>query len=109
MTSILKTAAIKCFETCLAASGGGVDVVNGSHETKGIRKVNSEVSFTREMDVPVSGHVRVLIDEIGDVQEDGEITVDGKRVFISSTDPDVAGAIMRIDYTESRSVPEEFE
>ena len=108
MASILKTAALQCFATCLAASGGGVDVVNGEHTTKGIRKVNSEVNFSREMDVPVSGYVRVLIDEIGDVQEDGEITIDGKRVFISGIDPDVAGAIMRIDYTESRPVPQEF-
>jgi hypothetical protein len=106
--SLLKNAAVSTFPIWLSAVGGGVDVVNGSNTTKGIRDVNSEVDFGREMDVPVAGHVRVLADSIGDVQEDGEITVDGKRVFISGIKTDTAGAIMRIDYTESRSVPQEF-
>jgi hypothetical protein len=108
MAGILHDAAVEAFPDWLDAVGGGVDVVNGDATTKGIRKVDSNVELGREMQAPVSGHVRILTGSIGTLSEDGEITVDGKRVFITGIDTDVAGAITRIDYTESRPVPEEY-
>jgi hypothetical protein len=108
MSGILYQAAIAAFPAWLSAVGGGVEVVNGGLTTKGIRKVDNNVELGREMQAPVSGHVRILTGSIGELAEDGEITVDGKRVYITGIDTDVAGAITRIDYTESRAVPEEY-
>ena len=109
MPGILYNAAVAAFPGWLSAVGGGVDVANGAATTKGIRKVGSNVELSREMQAQVSGQVRILAGSIGTLAEDGEITVDGKRVFIRAIDPDCAGAITRIDYPESREVPEEFE
>ena len=58
--------------------------------------------------VPTAGFVRVLADEIGTVEEDGELSVAGVRVFVSGVHTDSAGAITHISYTKTRPVSGEL-
>jgi len=94
--------------TWLPSVGGGVAVVNGSNTTQGIVKYDSAITMGSELDVVMSGTVRVIADNIGTVDEDGVITVDGKRVFVTGVQLDAAGAITVITFTESRPIPEEM-
>jgi len=109
MSNIIKTAATAAFNNCwLPAVGGGVAVVNGDNSTQGIIDGESSVDQGIVFNVAAAMSVRVLADEIGTVEEDGELSVDGSRVFVSGVKTDAAGAITRISYTETRPVPSEL-
>ena len=105
MPNMMKTAIVAAFTNVwLPAIGGGVAVVSGTHTTQGIPDSSSEVTQGQSFGAAVIGKVRVLTDSIGTVEEDGEISVNGKRVYVDKVHPDGAGAVTTIDYRESRRI-----
>lgn len=109
MSGDLKAVTVDAWPTWLEAIGGGVDVsFNGATAVKGIRVYGSAVTLGREHNAPQAGSVRLLTDEIGTLTEDGSLTVDGTRVFITAIRPDAAGAVTVIEYTASQPVPPEL-
>ena len=107
MSNLFKTAIEAAFTaTWLTSVDGGVAVVNGDNTAQGIVSYDTANQIGAQLSSDVTGNVAVLIDDIGDVEIDSQVTVDGTRVFVTNTTEDAAGAILRISFRESRPVPE---
>jgi hypothetical protein len=104
MSNIFKTAIEGTFATWLASVGGGVDVVNGSESAKGIVKYDTAVDMGESLTRVRTGRVHVLTDDIGVIDVDGTVKVDGKRVFVTAVNIDAAGAKTIINFSESNPV-----
>lgn len=109
MANLFKTAIESVFESnWLPSVDGGVAVVNGDNTAMGIVDYNTDVEVGNGIDAKKSGQVRVLSDDVGTVDIDGIITVDGVRVFVTAVNPDAANAIVTIQFSQSQPVPEEM-
>ena len=109
MATLFKTAIEAVFDAAwLTSVNGGVTVVNGSNSAKGIVSYDVDVTMGRELNAPRTGTVKCKTDDIGTVDTDGVITVDGARVFVTRTSVDPAGALTAIEFSETQPVPEEM-
>ena len=107
MVVLFKTAIANAFTNVwLPMVAGGVAVINGANTAQGIRDPNTLISMGMGVEESRDGLVVVLADSIGVVDVDGEISVGGKRVWVSSVDSDAANATVAISYSESQPVPE---
>ncbi len=102
MTSMLKTAALQCFDTILTNVGGGELVTNGSNSGRGVVRYSTDPELTgHAVREHVSGYCRVKYDEIGDVQYSQAIKIGTRTVYVSSIQIDAAGALLTFDFTST--------
>ena len=109
MVVLFKTAIANAFASVwLPMVDGGVAVVNGTNTAQGVRDPNVLAQMDMGYKEDVTGVVVCLVDSIGTIDIDGEISVGGSRVFVTGVDKDAANATVSISYTESQPIPEEL-
>lgn len=110
MSTLFKDAIEAVFDQAWIVSvDDGVTVINGDNSTTGIVVYDEETELdSQRLNENRTGYVKVKFDEIGDVEPDNEVTVDGVRVFVTTTALDAAGALLRIDFTSSQPISEEL-
>lgn len=108
MTAVsLKTVTVNAFNNIwLPASGGGVTVVNGSNSVQGIQDTTIAIEIGMTMRETPGGVVTVVYDDIGTLEADGALTIDGKRVWVADINPSAVKGLVRITYTDSQPIPE---
>jgi hypothetical protein len=111
MSNLFKTAIEAVFDAAwLTSVNDGVTVVNGSNSASGIVQYMNDIEVdSMRLSEGRTGFVKVKADDIGTITADAEVTVAGKRIFVTKVETDPSGALTRIDFHESQPVPESYQ
>ena len=110
MATLFKTAIEAVFDAAwLTSVDDGGTVTNGDNSASGIVVYDEAMEIdSQRLSEDRTGYVKCKFDDIGDIEPDAVVKVDGVRVWVTSTALDAAGALLRIDFMTSQPVTDEL-